>query len=63
VVDLPAARKVHEAAASDVARTGQDCLRLGSQIEEQEVEKQQLLVRAACASCPAVAGKHHAQQQ
>jgi hypothetical protein len=60
VVDLPAARKAHEAAASDVARTGQDCLRLDSQIEEQEVEKQQLLVRAAGAACTAAAGNHHA---
>ncbi|WIA27986.1 hypothetical protein OEZ86_010576 [Tetradesmus obliquus] len=47
VVDLPAARKAHESAASDVGRMGQDCLKLDEQIEEAEVEKQQLLLKLA----------------
>lgn len=51
VVDLPAARKAHESAASDVGRMGQDCLKLDEQIEEAEVEKQQLLVRIGAPAC------------
>lgn len=46
MVDLAAARKAHEAAAADTGRLGQVCLKLDEQIEELEVAKQQLLVRA-----------------